>query len=146
MVLKAPYFAKSDFFREQLYNMSGVNPRRILHERSKCAKKCAAAANGNKSPSKSKGYSDAVVEIPAQALDMELEGNHSPSLEEPEGANVGEQGSALLNEESANTQTRRVMDKNETIHHVILDFSAANYIDLTGVKVLKQVLQCYPCG
>lgn len=122
------YFANSDLYVNTLKEKTGVNPERIQAFRK--AHKKHMANSSHSSPLKKR------VEDKQHGVTHELL-SYNHVAEKQKNGQLGDRHGESDSEESI------FIEPVSSVHFIILDWTAANFIDSVGAKVVKQVIKEY---
>uniref|UniRef100_A0A8P4GIL9 Solute carrier family 26 member 5 n=1 Tax=Dicentrarchus labrax TaxID=13489 RepID=A0A8P4GIL9_DICLA len=124
------YFANSDLYVNALKEKTGVNPERLQSARKAIQKQKKKANGSHNSPRK------ICAKYKEQSVTHEvLSINHV--AEEQTNGQLGDRHSESDLEEAV------FLEPLSTVHSIILDWTAANFIDSVGAKAIKQVIKEY---
>uniref|UniRef100_A0A8P4FWW3 Solute carrier family 26 member 5 n=1 Tax=Dicentrarchus labrax TaxID=13489 RepID=A0A8P4FWW3_DICLA len=127
------YFANSDLYVNALKEKTGVNPERLQSARKAIQKQKKKANGSHNSPRKI--CAKVSLSSPPSVTHEVLSINHV--AEEQTNGQLGDRHSESDLEEAV------FLEPLSTVHSIILDWTAANFIDSVGAKAIKQVIKEY---
>ncbi|XP_037551735.1 prestin [Nematolebias whitei] len=124
------YFANSDLYVTKLKEKTGVNPEQLLEVRKAQKKQRKKAEQDLNAP----------LNICAKSKDKTMTHEVSPPSQE-----VQEQRNGEVEDKRSESPSEEAvfLEPLSPVHTIILDWSAASFIDSVGAKAVKQVIKVY---
>ncbi|XP_069621141.1 chloride anion exchanger-like [Ranitomeya imitator] len=130
------FFANSSFFKDKLIAVAGFNPLWVLRKRNKALRKIKKLVKKGELQVTKKGIICTSYDYKESDDEEELDNNRIEELDQP----INSADLPIAVDWNAdlpnNIQVPRI-----DLHSLILDFGAVSFIDITGMKALKGILQ-----
>ncbi|XP_077194300.1 chloride anion exchanger [Paroedura picta] len=128
------FFANSGFFKDKLIAAVGFNPLRVLRKRNKALRKIRRMLRKGKLQVTPKGFLCTISSL--NDSEEELDNNSIEELDKP--TNMKDLPIQL--DWNSNLPSNITVPRVD-IHSIILDFSAVSFLDVSAMRVLKEILK-----
>uniref|UniRef100_A0ABM5GGG7 Chloride anion exchanger n=1 Tax=Pogona vitticeps TaxID=103695 RepID=A0ABM5GGG7_9SAUR len=128
------FFANIDFFKEKLTAAVGFKPLRVLRKRNKALRKIRRMLKKGELQVTPKGFLCTVNA--ANESDEELDNNHIEELDQP----MDTKGLPIQIDWNSDLPPNITVPRVD-IHSLILDFAAVSFLDVSALRVLREILK-----